>query len=84
MVLNTRPIGLVFKHHPWGPADVNAYKNLFDLYIDIISGNDPCLGARTGPNLEYEWITYQEVNIPLTITIEVARPHPLQFQGYDY
>ncbi|KAK3772609.1 hypothetical protein RRG08_027342 [Elysia crispata] len=25
------------------------------------SGNGPCLGARTGPNKEYEWMSYQEV-----------------------
>ncbi|XP_022319066.2 long-chain-fatty-acid--CoA ligase 5-like [Crassostrea virginica] len=26
-----------------------------------ISGDKPCLGTRTGPNLEYEWISYREV-----------------------
>ncbi|KAL5018657.1 hypothetical protein ScPMuIL_004379 [Solemya velum] len=25
------------------------------------SKNGPCLAARTGPNLEYEWLSYQEV-----------------------
>ncbi|XP_059142730.1 long-chain-fatty-acid--CoA ligase 5-like [Physella acuta] len=25
-----------------------------------LSDNGPCLGARTGPNREYEWITYQQ------------------------
>lgn len=25
------------------------------------SDNGPCLGTRTGPNKEYEWLTYQEV-----------------------
>ncbi|XP_005095160.2 long-chain-fatty-acid--CoA ligase 5 [Aplysia californica] len=26
-----------------------------------MSGNGPCLGTRTGPNKEYEWISFQEV-----------------------
>ncbi|XP_059142723.1 long-chain-fatty-acid--CoA ligase 5-like [Physella acuta] len=26
-----------------------------------VSNNGPCLGARTGPNREYEWMTYQQV-----------------------
>lgn len=26
-----------------------------------ISGDQPCLGTRTGPNLEYQWMTYKEV-----------------------
>ena len=32
MMLNTRPIGLVFKQHPWDPANVNAWKNMRDPY----------------------------------------------------
>ena len=31
--LNTRPIGLVFKQHPRDPANVNAWKNMYDPYI---------------------------------------------------
>ena len=33
MMLNTRPIGLVFKQHPRDPANVNAWKNMCDPYI---------------------------------------------------
>ena len=33
MMLNTRPIGLVFKQHPRDPANVNAGKNMCDPYI---------------------------------------------------
>ena len=32
MMLNTRPIGLVFKQHPRDPANVNAWKNMCDPY----------------------------------------------------
>ncbi|KAK2190127.1 hypothetical protein NP493_86g02030 [Ridgeia piscesae] len=27
-----------------------------------VSNNGPCLGSRTGPNLEYQWMTYQQVS----------------------
>ena len=33
MMLNTRPIGLVFKQHPRDPANVNAWKNMCDPNI---------------------------------------------------
>ena len=33
MMLNTRPIGLVFKQHPRDPANVNSWKNMCDPYI---------------------------------------------------
>jgi hypothetical protein len=26
-------------------------------------GDHPCLGTRTGPNLEYEWMTYKQVHV---------------------
>lgn len=29
----------------------------------IISGNGPCLGTRTGPNLEYEWLSYKQASV---------------------
>lgn len=50
--------------------DGKLMKNLYDdvktLYDAFqrgmkISGDEPCLGARTGPNLEYQWMTYKEV-----------------------
>jgi len=30
-------------------------------FLYLFSDNGPCLGMRTGPNLEYEWMSYQEV-----------------------
>ena len=39
-------------------------KQLFssgDLFNCFSSEDKPCVGERKGPNLEYEWITYQEV-----------------------
>ena len=35
MMLNTRPIGLVFKQHPRDPANVNACKNMCDPYSGL-------------------------------------------------
>ena len=40
MMLNTRPIGLVFKQHPRDPANVNAWKNMCDPYIQGPSHKD--------------------------------------------
>ena len=40
--LNTRPVGLVFKHLPRDPASVNAMKNMCDRYfciLDLIQPN---------------------------------------------
>ena len=31
--LKTGPVGLMFKQHPWDPANVNAWKNMCDPYI---------------------------------------------------
>ena len=33
-MLKPSPFRLGFQHHPWGPVDVNAKKNMFDPYID--------------------------------------------------
>ena len=35
MMLNTRPIGLVFKQHPRDPANVNAWKNMCDPFSGL-------------------------------------------------
>ena len=32
MMLNTQPIGLMFKQHPRDPANVNAWKSMCDPY----------------------------------------------------
>ena len=34
--LNTRPIGLAFKQHPRDLANVNAWKNMWSLYLIIL------------------------------------------------
>ena len=40
---SARPLGVVkilafqAQHHPWGPADVNAKKNMFNSYIKLVA-----------------------------------------------
>ena len=38
------PFSLGFQHHPWGPADVNAKKIMFDPNIVLVMGNEILLG----------------------------------------
>ena len=35
-VVKTSPFRFAFQHHPRGPADINAKKNLLDPYIDEV------------------------------------------------
>lgn len=35
----------------------------FNFLFSNFAGDQPCLGTRTGPNLEYQWMTYKEVRI---------------------
>ena len=43
MMLNTRPIGLVFKQHPRDPANVNARKNMCDPYNKFFLAAQTCM-----------------------------------------
>ena len=56
MMLNTRPIGLVFKQHPRDPANVNAWKNMCDPYTNVRVGKKtPPRGSPFGITKLAEW-----------------------------
>ena len=45
-VLKTRAFGLSFQHLPWDLANVNAWKTMFDPYIDGSETQDCLLFDR--------------------------------------
>lgn len=53
-----------------GPPTLDgAPASLYEMFKNSVAkfGNNRCLGARTGPNGEYEWSTYKEVDEKVTM-----------------
>ncbi|KAI8110231.1 hypothetical protein M9435_001910 [Picochlorum sp. BPE23] len=47
-----------------GPPMMEECTSLYDMFQQSVKkyGDNPCLGARTGKNGEYEWLTYKQVD----------------------